>query len=87
MTAHERRLALLSTIDQHAQDLNEDELLVLANVAEGLATGKREIGDLDLVQDRRDWILEMREEVRDALVYMAADIERLKKLRDMGCAD
>lgn len=70
MTSRERLLAALS-------DLAADEVSVVALVAERLAAGRRTYGELHLVQDARDFVREAAEELLDASVYLAANLERV----------
>jgi NTP pyrophosphatase (non-canonical NTP hydrolase) len=51
--------------------LGEDEVEVLAEVAEGLAKGRRAYGELRVEGDRRDFDREALDEVRDGLAYAA----------------
>mgnify|MGYP001568265979 CR=1 FL=1 len=60
-------------------EMNEDEVLVLLHVADGLITGRGVYGRLRLDEDRRDFRKETMEEVRDALVYVAAELVRSQK--------
>lgn len=62
--ARERLAALLGK-------LGEDEAEVLAEVAEGLAKGRRVYGELRVEGDRRDFDREALDEVRDGLAYAA----------------
>ena len=84
MKTPDKRDQLQASLESISHQLQENELLVLINVAEGLLNGQRDIGILDVVGDGRDWALEAREEIRDSLVYIAAELERFKKLREMG---
>jgi hypothetical protein len=59
--------------------LQGDELLVLAEVAAGLTTGRKRFGYLDALADRRDWAGEALEEIRDGLVYLGAALVRQRK--------
>jgi hypothetical protein len=69
MTPRDRVLAAL---DQ----LEGDELEVLAEVADGLVRGRGCYGRLELATDRRDMAIEALEEARDGLVYAAAALVR-----------
>lgn len=70
--ARERLAALL---DQ----LGEDEVEVLAEVADGLAKGRRVYGELRIEGDQRDFEREALDEVRDGLVYAAAAAIRRRR--------
>jgi hypothetical protein len=61
--------------------LNNDEQTVLLEVARGLDVGRAFYGGLDLENDTRDFRAETMEEVRDALVYVGAELSRLRKAR------
>lgn len=63
------------------QDLNNDELEVIVTVAEGLQTGRKVYGPIDVYKDIRDWHQEALEEARDLAVYLSAAILRLKRER------
>lgn len=58
------------------EGLGPDELAVLALIAERLATGRRQYGELRLSTDRRDFGREALEEASDGLVYVAAALLR-----------
>jgi hypothetical protein len=49
-----------------------DELLVIDHVMNGLKRGREIYGSLNVLQDRRDFGDEARQEWRDALIYVAA---------------
>lgn len=60
--------------------LNDDELEVLAVVAERLAgEGRRQYGPLELVNDTRDFHAEALDEVADAAVYAACALVRERR--------
>lgn len=59
--------------------LGPDELEVLIAVAEGIARGRRVYGQLEIDRDRRDFAAEAGAELRDALVYVAAELVRLQR--------
>lgn len=61
--------------------LGQDELEVVLFVVEGLARGRAVYGELDVASDRRDYRREAGEEVRDALVYLGAELVRLRRSR------
>ena len=66
MSAARRELATL------AAQLGEDEVRVLARIAERLRSGARVYGRMDLATDKRAFrTTEAREELEDALVYLA----------------
>ena len=71
LTARQRLLGI-------AQVLSAEELDVLLAVAEGLMTGRQVYGPLDPAKDRRDFVNETLEEVRDALVYIGAELVRVR---------
>lgn len=72
MTARERVLAAMTV-------LGADELEVLAEVADGLVRGREVYGELNVSRDPRDFIREGLEEVRDAVVYVAAELVRRRR--------
>ncbi len=51
--------------------LGPDEVRVLCMIADRLATGRRQYGELRIAQDARAWTAELRAEMLDALVYDA----------------
>lgn len=61
---------------QRIRALNEDEIAVLAEVLhfalEGLEKGRHRYGPLVLEYDKRDFLQEAREELRDGGIYLAA---------------
>ena len=61
--------------------LNADELAVIEAVAAGLGRGRAIYGPLHIDTDRRDLLDEAGEEARDELVYLAAHVIRLNRLR------
>ena len=67
MTRHEAERALAVTL----ATLGDDELRVLAFLAQRLAAGQRQYGRLAIVSDARDWRKERAEEFADAAVYHA----------------
>jgi hypothetical protein len=67
------RRALAARLDL----LGADELAVVAEVVDGLARGRAVYGELVLAADRRDFRCEAGQEVRDAIVYLAALLVRL----------
>jgi hypothetical protein len=75
MTAREELLAF-------AADLNEDELAVLALVAQGLARGRPVYGRLEVATDQRDFVAEAHAEARDLLVYTAAHLVRARRAQE-----
>ena len=68
-------------IADYLAQLGPDELDVVLGVVEGLARGRAIYGELDLAADRRDFRREAGEEVRDALVYLGAELVRLRRRR------
>jgi hypothetical protein len=62
-----------------AELLGEDEIAVLEQVAVGLAAGRKVYGELVLATDRRDFRAEAGAELRDAIVYSAAELLRLQR--------
>ncbi len=65
-------LAARAALHSHATDLGPDEVRVLARIAERLRGGRETYGPLALATDARDFRgKEAREEVEDALVYLA----------------
>jgi len=63
-------------------NLTEDELAVVEFVLEGLRAGRHVYGPLDVEGDGRDFIDEALQELRDAMVYLPAQIMRLQRLRE-----
>ena len=59
--------------------LGLDEIAVLELVAHGLARGRTVYGELHLASDARDMTSEASEEIRDALVYLGAQLVRLMR--------
>lgn len=59
--------------------LGADELAVLELVAQGLARGRAVYGELKVATDRRDFRAEAGDELRDAIVYSAAELLRLQR--------
>jgi hypothetical protein len=72
----------LEWLGQCATKLGQDELRVLLSVARGLVDGQKVYGRLDLATDPRDFVKEALEEVRDALVYVHAQLERIQHEND-----
>ena len=69
--------------DQEPFDgLTPDERAVLDFVSEGLRTGKKVYGPLNVASDQRDFLYEAEQELRDSIVYMAGQIQRLRKMRE-----
>lgn len=66
-------------IADHLEQLGPDELTVALLVVEGLARGRAVYGELHVADDRRDFRGEARDELRDALVYVGAEIVRLQR--------
>lgn len=62
-----------------AEHLGPDELAVLEMIAAGLARGRTTYGELRVDTDRRDFRAEAVEELRDTLVYVAAEVLRLRR--------
>jgi len=75
---------LVARITDYVGFLGDDELAVLAAAAEGLARGHKVYGDLQLERDQRDFVVEAGDELRDAIVYVAAELVRLRRLRRVG---
>lgn len=74
MNARERVLASMDA-------LGDDELEVLAEVADGLVAGRKVYGDLNLDTDGRDFLTERIAEHRDALSYLMMDAIRMRRAR------
>lgn len=74
----EQAVATRARIADHVALLGPDELGVVLAVVEGLARGRTIYGELDLARDRRNMRAEAGEELRDALVYIAAELVRLR---------
>lgn len=60
-------------------DVSDDEKRVLELVEEGLSSGREVYGPLEIDEDNRDWLEEAIEELRDALVYIAAKLVEIKR--------
>ena len=79
MVARDRVVELLQLMNE----LNDDELRVLTSVARRIARkGRQSYGPLRISSDPRDYVQEAYEEVIDASVYLAAQLERLQDERD-----
>ena len=61
--------------------LGEDELEVLAEVAEGMVIGRSVYGELNIASDRRNMEREAFAEVRDGLVYTAIEMIKARRGR------
>lgn len=61
------------------EKLGADELEVLAEVADGLAAGRRIYGELSLDRDLRDFEREALEEARDGQIYTAIRLIQLRR--------
>jgi hypothetical protein len=57
-------------------ELGDDELRVIALLAERLLAGQRQYGRLSLAEDPRDWRKERDEEIADLLMYSAFETLR-----------
>lgn len=64
------------TLEQIASELGPDELRVLKRIGERLVLGRKQYGKLRLEHDARDFRKEASEELLDACVYMACELER-----------
>jgi hypothetical protein len=62
---------LIIDIALKLQQLNRDELLVIREVTKKMLSGKQKHGPLNLATDRRDFHKELRDEVFDAMCYVA----------------
>lgn len=58
-------------IEEILAQLNEDERAVLTRIAVRLLRGQQTYGKLEIANDGRDFMAELREELDDALVYSA----------------
>lgn len=67
------RLRLVRELDRFVVPCSLDELRVLVWVAEGIHQGRTVYGPMDLASDNRDFRAEQRQELRDFLVYAAAE--------------
>ncbi len=66
------KTSALQALADTLEGLGHDELRVIARIAERLQTGAKHYGRLDLLTDTRAFrAKEAREEVEDALVYLA----------------
>jgi len=68
-----------ATVSLALRRLNEDELEVLAEVAQGLLRGQDQYGPLDLDRDGRDFQRETLDEVRDGLVYVGVQLVQARR--------
>lgn len=64
------------------EGLSPDELEVLEFVKEGVRTGRKVYGPLEVSSDPRDFLYEAEQELRDSIVYMVAKIQQLRKMRE-----
>jgi len=80
MTATDEGVRLVTKIVLLARDMNDDELSVLALVAEGLSGGRDVYGPLNIDGDSRDWVVEALQEMRDLNVYIGSAALRLSRL-------
>jgi hypothetical protein len=67
---------LVLAINGRLAGMSVDELRVINHVASRIERGRVSYGPLDIDADKRDWLLELDQELVDAVVYAA--IERLK---------
>ena len=74
----------LERLNEIAEGLGPDELAVLIQIAERIAMGRDQYGELDIDKDRRDFSDEAAEEAQDALVYIAAGKIRTQRQRSRG---
>jgi hypothetical protein len=65
------RDVILDSLWRHCEALGDDELRVLAKIAERLRMGAGVYGPLSLATDKRDWRHEAFEEAADLSVYLA----------------
>ena len=56
--------------------MSRDEERVLKFIKERLDKGRRDYGPLELKNDDRDFLMELAEELADALVYIGAEMAR-----------
>jgi hypothetical protein len=77
MTSRDR---IIATLDR----LAGDELDVLALVAERLAVGREQYGQLELASDTRDFGREALDEAADMAVYAAAGLIRDRRRADVA---
>lgn len=73
--------SLYQRLDNAIEMLYDDELEVLAEVAEALRRGQDTYGKLDLATDPRDFHDEAMAEERDYLAYRAMQIVQERKRR------
>lgn len=73
--------SLYQRLDNAIEALYDDELEVLAEVAEALKRGQETYGRLDLAVDPRDFYDEAFQEERDNLAYRAMEIVKERRLR------
>ena len=75
------RTAKLSLLADMALAMNEDELDVLLEVAQGcISVGRKNYGPLKLSGDERDFVRETAEEIRDGLFYMGCKLRQFERL-------
>jgi hypothetical protein len=74
------RAGLYDRITAKLDALNDDELEVVLSVVDGIAgPGRTVYGPMQLASDPRDFDEELRQEVRDGLVYVAMRMTQLKR--------
>lgn len=68
-------------------NLDTDARKVLYRMAKRVEAGQRSYGRLDIENDRRDFLDELRDELLDGLFYLAAEEERMESERVMPCSE
>lgn len=71
-----RRERLVCDLFSATANLGEDELLVLARIAQRAEMGRRQYGDLHLADDPRNFRKESAEELVDACFYTTCELLR-----------
>lgn len=61
------------------KDLTDEEI-VLREIEQRLKRGRTDYGDLDINNDRRNWINEALEEALDLSVYLSIQLIKLRNL-------
>lgn len=68
-------------LDECLPRFSYDEMCVLLHVVEGIESGRKVYGNLRVGTDRRDFIEEAGQELRDIMVYAGAQLQRLARLQ------
>lgn len=71
-----------SKINKEVLEFSTDELEVLDFVRGGLRAGREVYGTLEAADDPRNFLREAEEELRDSIVYLVGQIQKLRKMRE-----